>query len=280
MTVPPPGQSFVWRDIDGRPALVCQPLEPFASHVFTTLQWQLGSRETISSDDGWREVARALDCDAARLVRARQVHGTGVLVVTAAAVDRGLPEADIILVRDDTAAAAVQVADCVPMLAVDRVTGTVAAVHAGWRGLALRAPQVAVAALTQSFGTRPHDLLVALGPSVGACCYEVGEDVRGRFAEAGFSGTQLDRWFTHHPAVIAHNPTWPRVLTQPRRDRHWFFDGWAAAREQIVDAGVPQDQVFAPALCTASHPGVFNSYRRDGTPSGRLAGAIRCRVGR
>lgn len=275
MTLPPPGHAFAWRDVAGRPALVCQPLERYAAHLFTTSAWRLGSREASSTDDGWREVASALDCNAAGLVRARQVHGVGVAIVTNAAADRELPQADIILVRDPMAAAAVQVADCVPMLAVDRASGAVAAVHAGWRGLAVRAPQVAVAALERTFGSRPRDLVVALGPSIGACCYEVGDEVRQQFGAAGFSDDQLARWFADHPVDDVHNPTWPRVLTQPRRPGHWFFDGWAAVREQLVEAGVPHDQVHAPALCTASHPGFFNSYRRDGAPSGRIAGAIR-----
>lgn len=277
MILPTPGQSFAWRTVDGRPALVCEPLDPYASHLFTTSAWRLGSRAVSSTDDGWREVADALGCDDARLVRARQVHGVDVVVGVAASAHGELPQGDIILVRDTTAAAAVQVADCVPMLAVDRVTRAVAAVHAGWRGLAARAPQAGVAALAQTFGARPADLLVALGPSIGACCYEVGDEVRARFAHAGFTDAQAARWFTRHPTDSADNPTWPEVLKRPRRDGHWFFDGWAAVREQIIEAGVPPGQVYGPALCTASHPGLFNSYRRDGAPAGRLAGAIRGR---
>ncbi len=278
MTLPTPGQSFAWRTVANRPALVCGPLEPFATHLFTTSLWRLGSRSADPDDDGWCDVAQALEIEPARLVRARQVHGSTVMVGVAAGRHGERPEADLVLVREPAAAAAVQVADCVPMLVVDRLTGAVAAVHAGWRGMVARVPQVAVAALARTFGSQPADLLIALGPSIGACCYEVGAEVRGRFAAAGFSDDQLARWFRPHPADVAHNPTWPRVLAQPRRAEHWFFDGWAVVREQIADAGVPDGQVFASGLCTASHPDCFCSYRRDGSPSGRLVGAIRSRT--
>lgn len=276
MTLPTPGQSFAWHEIEGRAALMCRPLEPFAPHLFTTSSWRLGSR-AVSTDDGWSEVAQALGSDAACLVRARQVHGVDVIVGPGAAPDGSLPPADIILAHQASAIAAVQVADCLPLLVVDPVTGAVAAVHAGWRGLAARAPEVAIAALTRTFGTRPADLLIALGPSIGVCCYEVGTEVRESFERAGFSDAQLRRWFQPHPAVDPNNPTWSAVRTRSRRPEHWFFDGWAAAREQIVAAGVPTDQVFSSALCTASHPEVFCSYRRDGSPAGRIVGAIRCR---
>lgn len=154
-----------------------------------------------------------------------------------------------------------------------------AAVHAGWRGLVARAPQVAIAALARTFATRPEDLLIALGPSVGACCYEVGDEVRTQFTAAGFSEGQVAHWFQRQPADLPDNPTWPQVLARERRPGHWFFDGWAATRDQIVEAGVPAEHVMTPALCTASHPDVFCSYRRDGAPSGRIVGAIRCRDG-
>jgi copper oxidase (laccase) domain-containing protein len=62
-----------------------------------------------------------------------------------------------------------------------------------------------------------------------------------------------------------------------RRADRWFFDGWTAAREQLMEAGVPGAQIFAADLCTASHPDILCSYRRDGSPAGRIAGAIKSR---
>ena len=277
MILPAPADTFEWRDLRGRPVLICKPLEPFATHLFTTSAWPLGARSADSgSDAAWHDVAWALGVDDDRLVRGTQVHGHQVVLGTEAMARRTRPNADIAMVREPHAAAAVQVADCVAMLMADRITGAVTAAHAGWRGLAQRVPQVAIETMRAKFGTRATNLLVALGPSIGSCCYEVGADVRSTFEQAGFKPGQLRRWFKESPDEIAGNPAMPRVREQPRRADHWFFDGWAAAFEQIVNAGVPAAQVFAPQLCTASHPDVFCSYRRDGSPSGRLVGAIRC----
>jgi copper oxidase (laccase) domain-containing protein len=66
----------------------------------------------------------------------------------------------------------------------------------------------------------------------------------------------------------------PGLPPAPRGD-HWFFDCWSSARDGLIAAGVPGDQVFVAELCTASHPGAFCSYRRDGSSAGRMAAAIR-----
>jgi YfiH family protein len=276
MIPPAPSDPFVWRDFEGRPGLVCRPLEALVSHVFTTSAWPLGARSPREPEgEQWRTVAAAVGVAHDRLVRVRQVHGASVFVAKAGAAS-GPAEADIILTGDDGLAAVVQVADCVPLLMADRRRGVVAAVHAGWRGMAARAPQAAVRGLAREFGTRPADVVAALGPSIGACCYEVGPDVRECFAAAGFTDASLRRWFAGEPARIEGNPPLPSVEARTARADRWFFDGWRATAEQIVEAGVPAGQVFAVGLCTASHPRVFCSYRRDGAPSGRLDGAIRC----
>ncbi len=64
-------------------------------------------------------------------------------------------------------------------------------------------------------------------------------------------------------------------LSHSRRPDRWFFDSWSTARDELVDAGIPPAQVFVAELCTASHPLVFCSYRRDGAPAGRMVGVIR-----
>jgi copper oxidase (laccase) domain-containing protein len=74
--------------------------------------------------------------------------------------------------------------------------------------------------------------------------------------------------------VRGGNPSMPRVDAVPRDDR-WFFDGWASARDQLIAAGLAPAHVFLAEMCTASHPDLFCSYRRDGAGAGRLAAAIR-----
>jgi YfiH family protein len=262
ITVPAP-DGFEWRDAPPGPVLVCRALEPYAAHLFTTCQWPLGSRTAGDRTSAWADVARALGVDGAHLVRAHQVHGASVVVRRAGEPPRGdapLPEADILVSDDPAIVLAVQTADCVPLLIADRSRGAVAAAHAGWRGLAARVPGVTVHALVQTFGSRASDLAAAIGPSISAPRYEVGDEVRERFREGAFPSSQLARWFV--PA---------------ERPGHWFFDGWAAARDQLAAAGIPADQIYLAGLCTASLPDLLCSYRRDGQAAGRIAAAIRSR---
>jgi YfiH family protein len=271
MVLPAPAAPFEWVVTDAGPGLVCRALEPFAAHIFTTRAWALGNAvASTSSETQWSEVARTLDVAPDRLMQVRQVHGTGVAV---AGESSGAPDADIIVSGDPDRAVAIRVADCVPLLLVDRRTGAVAAAHAGWRGLALRVPETAVAALAREYGSRRSDLVAAIGPAIGACCYEVRADVRESFSTSGYAEANLVRWFHRAPVADPGNP--PLGGLTSARDGRWFFDTETAAREQLVAAGLSSEQIFAAHLCTASHPEVFCSYRRDGKGAGRLAAAIR-----
>lgn len=268
--LPPPKSPFAWQPSRWGPSLVCREIEPFARHLFTTRPWTLGGDGSAPvPDSAWRDVADAMQVDLGMLVRARQVHGCGVLIAETGREPP--PGADIIITRDAARAIAVRAADCAPLLIVDRRRGAVAAAHAGWRGMALRAPVTAVEALAGAYGCRPADLLAAVGPSIGACCYQVGPDVREAFGKAFVDHEPIDRWFLDRPMADERNPPLRGLDARPER---WFFDGWAAVRAQLTLAGVPADQIFVAELCTASHPHLFCSFRRDGPLAGRLAAVI------
>jgi purine-nucleoside/S-methyl-5'-thioadenosine phosphorylase / adenosine deaminase len=259
---PQPVGQFEWIATAAGPALICNALEPFAAHLFSTRQWTLGS-PTLSDDRrraAWRQLAEVMGKDEKRLARLQQVHGSAVVVRRAGQSLGGepLPQADIVVSTDPDAVVAIQTADCAPILLVDRASGAVTAAHAGWRGLAARVPSIAVRALLEQGSSRPQDVVAAIGPAISAARYEVGDEVRARFEQAGFTDDQLRRWF----------PTQTRA-------QHWLFDGWESARGQLAEAGVPAQQIHVAALCTASHPDVFCSYRRDGKMAGRMAAAIR-----
>ena len=259
--LPKPNDGFAWLQLDPGPALVCRALEPFAAHLFTTRPWPLGTSVDGNRSSAWADVAEALGTDAAHLDRALQVHGATVVVRRAGDPPRGdapLPDADILISDDQATVLSIQTADCVPILIADPRTGAVAAAHAGWRGLAAGAPEVAVRALAQTFGSRPEDLVAAIGPSISGPRYEVGDEVRARFEQNGFSAAQVDRWF-----AAANRPG------------HWFFDGWASAQDQLAAAGLGPQQIHLSGLCTASYPDLLCSYRRDGKGAGRIAAAIR-----
>jgi YfiH family protein len=263
MMLPKPNEGFSWVQAAAGPALVCDALRPFADHLFTTRPWALGSAPGTDPDSAasaWAEVARALGLHPGRLARVHQVHGSEIVVRRSDAVTDAplLPDADILVSDDDRLALAIQTADCVPLLLADCRSGAVAAAHAGWRGLAARVPAIAVEALTREFGSRPGDLIAAIGPSISAARYEVGADVRDRFAESAC--VRPERWFG-----------------DADRPSHWHFDGWQSARDLLEGAGVPSPQIHVAGLCTAAFPDLLCSYRRDGKGAGRLAGAIRAR---
>jgi YfiH family protein len=233
---------------------VCAALEPFAAHLFTTRSWVLG--EPVERPiEGWRQVEHVVG---APVLKVRQVHGRDVLVHRAGDEPR-LVEADIIISDDPAFAIAIRTADCVPLLLANRRTGAVAAAHAGWRGLAAGVPEAAAEALARISNGATRDIVAAVGPAISAPRYEVGVDVWRSFQNAGFAAAMLERWFS-----------------PGRTEGRWQFDGWAAACDELETAGVPRDQIYASRLCTASYPGVFCSYRRDGPPAGRMVAVIRC----
>lgn len=272
---PKPDAGFAWVQVAAGRALVCEVLP--LPHLFTTRFWALGSAAPSGLDAAWEEVAVSVAVDALHLCRAHQVHGVSAAVRRTGSQACGgqpLAEADIIVSDDPGRALAIQTADCVPLLFADRRTGAVAAAHAGWRGMAAGAPRAAVCALVRELGSRPADLVAVAGPSIGACCYEVGAEVREAFAGGGFSEALLRRWFHAAPQPTARNPSMAGLPNTPRAD-HWFFDGWAATRHQLEEAGIPTAQIHSAGLCTASHPDVLCSYRLRGKSAGRIAAAIR-----
>ncbi|MGE5359338.1 MAG: peptidoglycan editing factor PgeF [Bacteroidales bacterium] len=260
LSYPQTAASFTWLHAGFGDALQSTALRGFR-HLFTTRALALRGEQ---ADADWTALEQALLVKPRRLFAPKQVHGADVLVVRGSDLappslnDPRRPHADIVLTNDPESAIAVQVADCAPLLLADPRTGAVAAAHAGWRGTAANVAGRAVDAMATHYGSQPSDLLVAIGPSIGRCCYQVGPDVREAFVAAGHDPDAVARWF-------AAEPKHGRLkLDLPR-----------ANRDQLIAAGVNAANVAACGLCTACHPRLFFSYRRDGAATGRLAGAIR-----
>jgi len=256
-SLPQVSDGFEWTVESWGAALRCRPLAAVAPHLFTTRQLELSSPahlRALTDAVGARDVALVT-----------QVHGRGVIFVRrGAGAPDGRPEADVIVSDSPDVAVAVRAADCVPLLMADRARGVVAAVHAGWRGTAARAAIAAVEALGREFGTRPADLVAAIGPSIGPCCYEVGPDLVDAFAAAGHERHLIDRWFSSVP---------PPRGSQERSALH--LDVARANVDQLILAGVPEDQIHPSGLCTAMHLDVLTSYRKERDEASRIAGVIR-----
>jgi YfiH family protein len=259
MTFPSVRAPFYWSESPLGPVLKCRSLDPVASHLFTTRSAK------VETTEDWRRVATAVGAE--RAVTLAQVHGRGVVVVR-----RGLPlpearsEGDVLVSNDPDVAVAVRAADCVPLLLADPTTGAVAAVHAGWRGTAAGAAAAAVEVLSGEFGVIAADLVAAIGPSIGSCCYEVGPELVDAFAAAGHPRHLVDRWFEALP---------PRRGSTDRPAAR--LDVVGANRDQLVLAGVPETKIYACGLCTAMHLDLLTSYRAEKKNAGRLAAVIRAR---
>lgn len=180
----------------------------------------------------------------------KQLHGTEATVFERKNKHL-IPEADIALTATPGLALIVQSADCLPILFVDPTVRAIAAVHAGWRGVAAGAAPKAVEALQSFFGAKPQDLYAAIGPRIGLCCFEVGREV----AELCQPEPSLC-----HPEPKAKDPTPP-----PK----WNIDLAGVVRFQLLRAGMREDRIDILPHCTFCDPALFFSHRRDRGVTGR-----------
>jgi YfiH family protein len=176
---------------------------------------------------------------ASRVIQVKQVHGARAVLAECGG------EADALVARVPGEAVGVRVADCVPVLVADEESGAVAAIHAGWRGVVAEVLRAGVELL----GNRPRAMIAAIGPCIGACCFEVGADVAAQIgfvarAEGGKAYVDLRR----------------------------------AVRAQLGALGLEDARIEDVSGCTKHEPERFHSFRRDGPNSGRMLAAIRARA--
>ena len=198
-------------------------------HGFSVRPWDFKHDREASED----AISLILRLPRGRIFQVSQVHGGRAVV---APVER-TEEADAIVATEPEMAVGVRVADCVPILLADSKTGAVAAVHAGWRGVVSNV--IASAMKLHSFD------LAAIGPCIGVCCFEIGDEVIAKLA--------------------------PHV-----RDRHGDLRG--AVRAQLVAAGLQNAHIDDVPGCTKCDATRFFSYRRDGEASGRHLAVISTRA--
>lgn len=241
--------GFEWQDGPAGRVLVARELAQVARHAFTSRD--LAFRQDDARD--YERLGEVLGVGADAIVRVRQVHGRRVLVVRAGTPIIGLSEADAIVTIDPARPASVRVADCVPVLIADRQHRVAAAVHAGWRGTCAAVASAAVSVI-EDLGIDPADLVAAIGPSVGPCCYQVDDLVR-----TSFLGMTPDAasWF------VEDGPG------------HWKLDLLQANADQLEGAGIPASAIAVANYCTVDHPDDCFSYRAEGSRTGRMVAAIR-----
>jgi YfiH family protein len=245
---PPVSEKFVWEDGPTGRALRALTLAPLAPHLFTSRDVSFrGNHE--DGDKG--RLADAFSVARSDIVFVSQVHGRTVLHVEPGQAPVGM-EADAIVSTAPGRVVAVRVADCVPILLADPSRRVVAAVHAGWRGTCAGVAQETVRAI-EALGIPPANLVCALGPSIGPCCYDVDERVRTSFLAATPDSAA---WFTESG------------------ERRWLLDLWRANVEQLESAGVPPSSISVAGICTKHNLATCFSYRAEGPGGGRMVAAI------
>lgn len=202
-------------------------------------------------------VAADLGLDLNRMALAKQTHTDCIRVVTQADAGKGIArESDI----EDTDGLMTQCrgiplmvfsADCVPLLLLDPVRGAAAAIHAGWRGTVKGIGGKAVRLMGEAFGSRPGDILAAIGPSLGPCCFAFSQEEAGAL--------------------------FPKAYHAARREDKVYIDLWAMNRDQLAAQGVPLNQIEVAGVCTVCQADRYYSYRAHREHTGRQGAVIMLR---
>lgn len=195
-----------------------------------------------------------------RVVKVNQVHGTEVLVIDRRITNGPAFEAeaassayDAMITNQPDLLLSITTADCVPLLLMDADRGVVAAAHAGWRGTLGGIAAKTIRTMQERFQCRPRSIRAAIGPSIGVCCYEVDSAVL----------TPLKKAY----------PYWEEVVDKTAGSRV-HLDLRRLNRRQMEEAGLDPARIETVNLCTACHPDLFQSYRRNGKGTGFMTSGI------
>ena len=198
--------------------------------------------EGLNREHHWVEHGfgtRYANLDQSSMASLKQVHSEHSL----SAKEPGcVGQGDALVTQVPRLSVSVRTADCFPILLADPATHAIAAIHAGWRGTAAGVVRSTLARMQDEFGTIPKNVRAAIGPGIGACCYEVGMDVARQFS-IGLIGGHLD--------LAAEN------------------------RSQLIAAGLDPANIDVVGGCTSCNPAQFFSWRRDRDPDGRMISYIR-----
>lgn len=173
-----------------------------------------------------------------------QIHSDVVVMVSGGQTQGVLGEGDALVSRQPGIWMGVRTADCAPVILADPLHQAVGVVHAGWRGTVNLIVSRTLERMAAEFGTRPGDVMAAIGPAIGACCYEVGADVARQFAP----------WWAERADLRVDIP--------------------ATIQRQLTAAGVDPANIGRVGGCTRCSSGRFHSFRRDGAAAGRMVSAV------
>jgi YfiH family protein len=213
------------------------------------------------------------------IVTLRQVHSDIIHCVDSHSVDASNEPltGDGLLTATPGLLLAIQTADCLPVILVDAKRRAVGVFHAGWRGTLNRIVEKGVGQMQHWFGSRPRDLKAAIGPGIHGCCYDVGEDVRGKFESQFSYAGKLFREVKESDPV---REKYPLLFLTARAPGHGelpnkiYLDLVEANRQQLLEAGVPPKNIEASPLCTNCNNDQLFSYRGEKGKTGRMMAIV------
>jgi hypothetical protein len=216
--------------------------------IFKSLNFkkELGDTEENVSEN-YRRVAETFGITPDRFVLSQQTHTANVRKVTGSDAGKGVTRprdyTDIDGLVTDVPGLMLSIfaADCVPVLFVDPVKKCIGACHSGWRGTVGRISSEVLSAMSSCYGSRPSDVICAIGPSICRDCYEVSDDVADRFKKE----------FPDHTG---------KILTDTHNG-HFLLDLWAAVRITLEEAGVEPSHIHTTDICTCENPDLLFSHR-------------------
>lgn len=206
-----------------------------------------------------RAFAQAVGVNAKRITTCQQVHGSKVVRVTEELIGSGaldfsttIKDTDALITNLPDVPLMLFYADCVPVLLADVESGAVGLAHAGWRGTVANIGAKTVAAMGEAFGTKTSKLLAAIGPSIGACCYEVDDFVRDQ-------ASGYEEFFAF------------------KGGGKYLLDLWGMNVKQLFEAGVPKENIMVAGVCTNDNYQLFCSYRAEQGKTGRMGVCLSAR---
>lgn len=236
----------------------------FVTHAFCTrrggvsegnfVSLNLSPKEGDSKENlraNWKILAESFNIEVPQFFVVNQIHGEKILVIDRPLAGFTVPEPpqfDAIITDQPGIAIGIKTADCVPVLFADKAKRIIAVAHAGWRGTALAIAASVVDVLITRFGCRAEDLVAAVGPAIGPCCYQVDEPVLA--------------------AMKTHSGRKSFLSAGGERGK-WMLDLSLANKLQIVGKGIPDGNISVANYCTSCHRDMFYSHRGEGGNTGR-----------
>lgn len=202
-------------------------------------------------EENTKRIARAIGVEKEKMVYTQQTHTTNVAVVSGKDAGSTLKETDGLVTNSPGICLVTFYADCVPLYFVDPVRRAIGLSHSGWRGTVGKMAAATVEKMKECFGTRPEDIIAAVGPSICQDCYEVSEDVTSRFKEA----FREEDW---------------KDLFYKKENGKFQLDLWKANEINLREAGVLPEHIAVTNVCTCCNPKILFSHRVQGWNRGNL----------